>query len=60
LGGWEQERHRLTWSAPSTAWLYATANSLCHSNALLHLKELLDTREKGREREEIEGWAGRS
>lgn len=39
-GGWEQERHRLASSAPSTAWLYATANSLCHSSALLHLRAL--------------------
>lgn len=51
LGGWEraeQERHRLASSAPSTAWLYATANSFCHSSALLHLRAL---RCNGKERE---------
>lgn len=62
LVGWEgaeQERHRLASSAPSTAWLYATASSLCHSSALLHLRALRHL-EGRREREEIEGWAGSS
>ncbi len=64
LGGWEgegaeQQRHRLASPAPSTAWLYATANSLCPSSAQLHLRALRHL-EGRREREEIEGWAGSS
>ncbi len=64
LRGWEgegaeQQRHRLASPAPSTAWLYATANSLCPSSAQLHLRALRHL-EGRREREEIEGWAGSS